>query len=474
MGTDDREGPDGPELCLGPQLGALRQARTTRVQAEHLIVTSICAVVEHHLEAPPQTEPRSGGGRWPGTALDAAHEAAAAHVGPELSLVPRTARTLVEDAWYLARRVPVLGRCLAEGSLDLPRARAVAAETSALDDDEAATLVEGLVRGGIDLARPELLRRVRRRVRRAEEARERAEESRSGTVRPPEADPAHLPVRAFLDHHDDGTSTIGAVLPTAVASGLWDLLSRAAALLDTRLDDARVTTFVEALDSLAARRAGAGGAGPQDDGSEAGRTGAGARSRGRHRRHRSSVVQLNVALRTVTDADALEPGELHGPGGVSLVPADHVRAAVAELIGEGARWQVVGTDATGRVLAVTSPSYRIPAPLRNLVKLRDRRCCFPGCTRPAWTTDLDHVRAWPEGPTASDNLACLCRRHHRLKTHHGWSYRLLDDQGTVEWTSPAGRTHLVTARTYESDEVPAEVPRPRPGEGTIVRDAADR
>jgi hypothetical protein len=26
--------------------------------------------------------------------------------------------------------------------------------------------------------------------------------------------------------------------------------------------------------------------------------------------------------------------------------------------------------------------------------------------------------------TASDNLAALCRRHHRLKTHGRWSYRM--------------------------------------------------
>jgi hypothetical protein len=41
------------------------------------------------------------------------------------------------------------------------------------------------------------------------------------------------------------------------------------------------------------------------------------------------------------------------------------------------------------------------------------------------------------GPTQSDNLACLCTRHHRLKTHGKWRYRMTHP-GVFEWTSPHG------------------------------------
>ena len=49
------------------------------------------------------------------------------------------------------------------------------------------------------------------------------------------------------------------------------------------------------------------------------------------------------------------------------------------------------------------------------------------------------------GPTASDNLAPLCRRHHRLKTHGGWRYTQVE-RGTYLWTSPLGSASCATTR----------------------------
>ncbi len=46
------------------------------------------------------------------------------------------------------------------------------------------------------------------------------------------------------------------------------------------------------------------------------------------------------------------------------------------------------------------------------------------------------------GPTSSDNIAPLCRRHHRLKTHHsGWGYTVLEP-GSYLWHSPHGYQFL--------------------------------
>src|SRR5699024_2503688 len=42
-------------------------------------------------------------------------------------------------------------------------------------------------------------------------------------------------------------------------------------------------------------------------------------------------------------------------------------------------------------------------------------------------------------------LAPLCRRHHRAKTHAGWSYVMVTP-GTYLWHSPGGTTALVDAR----------------------------
>ena len=91
--------------------------------------------------------------------------------------------------------------------------------------------------------------------------------------------------------------------------------------------------------------------------------------------------------------------------------------------------------------------YRPPARMAKRIRARDRRCRFPGCTVAAVFCDLDHVRPWPAGRTADDNLICLCRRHHRVKQRRGWRVTLGSD-GVATWTDPTGRvrtTHPVDA-----------------------------
>ncbi len=88
-----------------------------------------------------------------------------------------------------------------------------------------------------------------------------------------------------------------------------------------------------------------------------------------------------------------------------------------------------------------------PAWMRELVILRDGSCVFPGCTRDARSCDLDHIDPYdPDGPpgqTHPDNLACLCRRHHRAKTSGLWRYTRTPD-GRYEWNGPHGTTYGVT------------------------------
>jgi hypothetical protein len=45
------------------------------------------------------------------------------------------------------------------------------------------------------------------------------------------------------------------------------------------------------------------------------------------------------------------------------------------------------------------------------------------------------------GPTCSCQIAPLCRRHHRLKTHGGWTYYILEP-GSYVWRSPHGYQYL--------------------------------
>ena len=75
-----------------------------------------------------------------------------------------------------------------------------------------------------------------------------------------------------------------------------------------------------------------------------------------------------------------------------------------------------------------------PEWMRELVILRDQHCVFPWCSRDARACDLDHVEPYdedgPPGQTRPENLAPLCRRHHRCKTSGRWRYRRRPD-GTL-------------------------------------------
>jgi 5-methylcytosine-specific restriction endonuclease McrA len=99
-------------------------------------------------------------------------------------------------------------------------------------------------------------------------------------------------------------------------------------------------------------------------------------------------------------------------------------------------------------------AYQIPDRLTEQVILRDSNCVFPWCTRTARASDLDHITpyepvvepvetgiAGPPGQTSTENLSALCRRHHRLKTFGGWTYRRTGPAAYL-WTSPHGYRYL--------------------------------
>ena len=84
--------------------------------------------------------------------------------------------------------------------------------------------------------------------------------------------------------------------------------------------------------------------------------------------------------------------------------------------------------------------------MRELVRLRDGHCVFPGCEVDARSCDLDHITTYdpngPPGQTSPANLACLCRRHHRAKTARVWRYARTPE-GHYLWHGPYGIRWLV-------------------------------
>ena len=90
---------------------------------------------------------------------------------------------------------------------------------------------------------------------------------------------------------------------------------------------------------------------------------------------------------------------------------------------------------------------------RRFARTRDRTCRHPGCGNGAGWADLDHVVAHAEGgETDCVNLCCLCRRHHRLKTHaRGWIYAITPD-GVLTVTTPSGVTRVSRPPGMRADD----------------------
>ncbi|WP_297372651.1 HNH endonuclease signature motif containing protein [Cryobacterium sp.] len=155
---------------------------------------------------------------------------------------------------------------------------------------------------------------------------------------------------------------------------------------------------------------------------------------------RGSVMVTVPVLTAMGTSDA--PGFLEGYG---PIPAAAARAIAA---GAPSFTRLLTHPETGTVLSVGNEPYAVPADLRRWLRLRDGTCRFRGCTRPAARSDLDDTTSWEHGgPTDHDNLAHLCRSHHRLKHHTLWAVEQ-EPGGVLVWTSPAGLTHRTHPETY--------------------------
>lgn len=135
-----------------------------------------------------------------------------------------------------------------------------------------------------------------------------------------------------------------------------------------------------------------------------------------------------------------EPAELAGHGTIPASLARHIASA------PGTVFQRIITDPIdGQVTDLGRRRYRPKAGLDELVRVRDRECRRPGCTRPAQFGDLDHCdtkgKGWAQGcPTDVATLVGLCRADHRLRDVPGWRHKV-DDDGKLTITTPANQTY---------------------------------
>lgn len=159
------------------------------------------------------------------------------------------------------------------------------------------------------------------------------------------------------------------------------------------------------------------------------------------RPHRRPVT-ISVAIDLPTLLGLAEnPGQLAGYGAIP--------ASVARRLAADGNWQrFISDPATGNLLDFGREKYTPPQELVDFLLARDRICRFPGCRRTGQSSDIDHAHSWESGgETNPANLGLLCRRHHRMKTHGGWSIESNPD-GSCLWKSPVGKSFFVPARPF--------------------------
>ena len=157
--------------------------------------------------------------------------------------------------------------------------------------------------------------------------------------------------------------------------------------------------------------------------------------------HRRPItISVAIDLQTLMGL-AENPGQLAGYGAIP--------ASVARRLAADGNWQrFVSDPTTGNLLDFGREKYTPPQELVDYLLARDRICRFPGCRRTGQGSDIDHAQSWETGgETNPANLGLLCRRHHRMKTHGGWSLESNPD-GSCLWKSPKGKTFFVPSRPF--------------------------
>ena len=410
-------------------------------------------------DRPPGT-PGAASHSWAGTSP--LPEGLSEFLADEVAMISNCSRseatTLIAVGWTLIHRLPDTWAALADGELSWSRARAFAHEIGryGLDlDQHVVRMIEAVVlpqAAELAVARLRSLIRaevLRHDVEAAERRRRRAQEAADVFVR-----------RSPLD----GMSEVVTVVPQPVAAAMLGAVDgharqakehgdvrpigriRAEVMADLTLrpwDDSRPPVTAELrvlapLNSLLPDPADPGAGGVPSGVAEVGG-------------EPITAAHLRALLAAL---DAVCPGGLQAPTGGSLhldllggggaLLATLTRRELEQAVRRGCGQHPEGKC---RCPVVQRPprtgAYAPSAQQRRFGAARDRGCRHPGCRNRSGWADLDHVVPHAEGgPTDCDNLCCLCRRHHRLKTHApGWTFHL-DADGSLWVTTPSGVTRV--------------------------------
>ncbi|HEX2894707.1 MAG TPA: HNH endonuclease [Marmoricola sp.] len=156
-----------------------------------------------------------------------------------------------------------------------------------------------------------------------------------------------------------------------------------------------------------------------------------------------STTAREVVLFAHIAADALRAGDPDAPAwvenaGGQLLTAEQVAQWCRVSAGSTTAPRVTVKPVIDLSESIRCTGYQPSDRLVEQIRQRDRECVFPWCHRPARGCQIDHITPWDQGgPTVTWNLACLCVKHHRLKTHGKWSYSMVAP-GVFLWRDPYG------------------------------------
>jgi hypothetical protein len=351
------------------------------------------------------------------------------------------------EADRVVTTLPITLRLLGEGELLVHQARVMIAETAACDPEVARRAEAVVLPESAGWCPADLRKAVRRAVVRLESelSAERGQDLAAQRL----AD-ARAGRRTWTTPDTDGMGVASALLP-AEQLRRWQLdldqLERAERVADRaagieRTSDQRRADLFAALPGmlLDAQRGGSVSAG------------------GSAAPPARTVLNVLVPVATVLDVSR-EPGTVEGVGPISaehvrlLRPSGLRRVLVAQETGQplavddrptpaepdpiAMRRQVLAMLRPDVIKDTAEPQHDPSAALARLVDLRDLHCAGPGCSEPRG--DRDHLRPWPDGPTAAWNLHRLSERCHAAK-HAGWTMVRHPD-GSTTWHSPLTRTY---------------------------------
>lgn len=161
------------------------------------------------------------------------------------------------------------------------------------------------------------------------------------------------------------------------------------------------------------------------------------------KRHAAVTVDVLIPVATLAGTDG-EGAVIPGLGVIDPARARELVALAPSLR------RILTDQVTGAVLDFDRTTYRVPAELKRVLRLRDGHCRAPGCSAPLKYCELDHSDAHARGGgTSLWNLAHFCANHHHLKHEAGWSLKQYLG-GVLEWRAPSGRVY----RTHPELAVP--------------------